>query len=139
MALTVSIFNSATDFTKYIEQTISETKSALGLQMSKIEEIRKKYEKTKKRYDTLKKLTGGKTDILKDTKQLDVAGFKVLVNPTADYELKLWEEAIESMQQKLQSFEKARELFPVLGDETMKIGMVLNDGLPTGFMLYMQE
>lgn len=139
MSIAVSMFNSAPDFAKHVEKSITETKNALGIYMREIEEVRKRYDKTKKRYDTLKKLTGGKTDVLKDTKQIDVAGFKVLVNPTAEYELSIMEEAIASLQEKATLFEKAKELFPVLTDESMKVGMVTNDGIPTGFMLYIQE
>jgi uncharacterized coiled-coil DUF342 family protein len=138
MAIAVTVYNSAPEFKDYVEKTIAQTKEALGEHMKSIEEIRKKYEKTKKRYDTLKKLTG-KAEVAKDTKQLDVGGFKVLVNPTADYELTLMEEAITSLQEKLNLFEKAKEMFPALIDESMKVGVVLNDGVPTGFMLYMQD
>jgi alanyl-tRNA synthetase len=139
MTIMVSFFNSISEFTKFVEQTITETKAALGTHMAHIEEVRKRYDKTRKRYDTLKKLTGGKQDVPRDTKQLDVAGFKVLVNPMAEYELTLLEEAISTLQDKLNVFEKTREMFPVLTDEGMKIGMVLNEGIPTGFMLYVQE
>ena len=138
MAISITVFNSAPEFKSYVEKTITDSKMTLGDYMKSIEEIRKKYERTKKRYDTLKKLTG-KVEVTKDTKQIDVGGFKVLVNPTAEYELTLMEEAITSLQEKVNLFEKAREMFPALVDETMKVGVVLNDGVPTGFMLYMQD
>jgi len=138
VTIAVTLFNSAPEFKAYVEKTITESKVTLGDHMKSIEGIRKKYEKTKKRYDTLKKLTG-KSEVAKDTKQLDIGGFKVLVNPTAEYELTLMEEAIASLQEKLNLFEKTREMFPALIDESMKVGIVLNDGVPTGFMLYMQD
>lgn len=139
MAISVGIYNSTTEFKKYIEKTIADLKTELGTHMALTEEIRRKYDKNKKRYETLKKLTGGKTDVLKDTKQLDVAGFKVLVNPTAEYELTLMEESVSSLQDKLAAFERAKELNSVMTDESMKVGVVLNDGTPTGFMFYLQD
>jgi hypothetical protein len=82
MAIAITMFNSAPEFKDYVEKTIADSKMSLGEHLKSIEDIRKKYEKTKKRYDTLKKLTG-KAEVAKETKQLDVGGFKVLVNPTA--------------------------------------------------------
>ena len=139
MTVTVSFFNSVPELSKYVEDAIIQTKADLGTHLSQTEEVRKRYEKSRKRYDTLKKLTGGKQEIPKDTKQMEVAGFKVLVNPSADYELTLMEEAVSTLQEKLDAFEKAKELFPVLTDEGLKIGMVLNEGIPGGFMLYVPD
>jgi len=139
LAIVISRFDSVSSFTKYVEQMVQETKSALGAHMAEIEEIRKKYDKAKKRYDVMKKLTGGKADVLKDTKQTEVAGFKVLVSPSAEYELTLMEEAITSIQEKLDAFERTKELFPMLTEENMRIAAVVNDGIPTGFMFYVAE
>jgi hypothetical protein len=139
MAVTVTIYNSTAEFKKYVDKTIADIKTELGAHMALTEEIRKKYDRTKKRYETLKKLTGGKSDVLKDTKQLDVAGFRVLVNPTAEYELKLMEESVSSLQDKLNAFDRIKELYSVMTDETMKVGVVLSDGTPTGFMFYLQD
>jgi len=138
MAITIKFFDSVSAFGKYIDQISTETKNALGQHLSQIEEIRKRYENTRKRFEGLKKLAGNKADALKDTKKLDVAGFKVLVNPSAEYELTLMEEAINSLQERYDAFAKVKEqLLPSLTEENTKIGVVLNDGHPTGFMFYM--
>lgn len=139
MAITVTFFGDIQTLAKYVEQAVADTKASLGYHMQQIEDIRKRYDVEKKRYEGFKKLTKGKSDELKDTKQLEIAGFRVLVNPTAQYELTIMEEAISSLQERLEAFEQAKEVYPALGDEKMKIGMVLNDGTPTGFMFYAQD
>ena len=139
MTITVTFFSNIQSLEKYVDQTMADTKAALGYHMQQIEDVRKRYDKEKKRYEGFKKLTKGKSDALKDTKQLEVAGFRILVNPTAEYELTVMEEAISSLQERLEAFEKTKELYPAVGDENMKIGMVLNDGIPTGFMFYVQD
>lgn len=140
MALTTANFDSGADFIKYVDQAIADIKQSLGVYMKKVEEIRQRYEKVRKRHDTLKKLLGGKKEITGDTKQLEVAGFKVLINPTAEYELSLLENIVSSLQEKLVAFEKTKELLPIIKDEEeMKISMVLDDGIPSGFMLYVEE
>jgi len=139
LTITISFFNSKMEFKKYVEQSITETNALLGTHMVQTEEVRKRFDKSKKRFDTLKKFGGGKQDVPKDTKQMEVAGFKVLVNPTADYELTLMEEAVSTLQERLDAFEKTKEIFPVLTEEDMRIGVVLNEGIPTGFMLYVTD
>lgn len=139
MAITITFFNNVSELSKHVDQSLVDTKEVLGVHLREVETIRKRYEKAKKRFDGFKKMTGGKADHLKDTKQLEVAGFKVLVNPTSEYELTLMEDAISSLQDRISAFEKTRELFPAVSDENMKIGMVLNDGTPTGFLFYVQD
>lgn len=139
MAITINFFDNVSELSKYVEQAVSDTKTTLGSHLKVVEDVRKRYDKAMKRYEGFKKLTKGKSDHLRDTKQLEVAGFKVLVNPTSEYELTLMEEAITSLQDRLAAFEKTKELFPAVSDENMKIGMVLNDGTPTGFLFYVQD
>jgi alanyl-tRNA synthetase len=139
LAITVTFFSSVSEMSKYVDQTTADIKAALGYHLKEIEGVRQRYDKAKKRYEGFKKITGGKSDALKDTKQLEVAGFKVLVNPSAEYELTIMEEAITSLQERLEAFEKTKELIPAVSEENMKIGMVLNDGTPTGFMFYVQD
>ena len=139
MAIVIKRFENVSSFKKYIEDTIAETKTLLGTHMGEIEAIRQRYEKTRKRLDLIKKMTGGKQEAAKDTKQTEISGFRVLMNPTAEYELNLMEEAITSLQERLTNFENSREIFPVLSEESMKVGVVLNDGLPTGFLFYVLE
>ena len=135
MTITVTFFDSVPDFKRHVDTTISETKTTLGMTLQKTEEVRKRYEVVKKHFDSLRKLSG-KKDIPKDTKQMEVASFKILINPSADYELTLMEESVSSLHEKLESFEKTKELFPSLSEENMKIAMVLNEGVPAGFMFY---
>jgi len=135
VTITVEFFESISEFKKHVDATINETNKTLGVTLQRTEEIRKRYEATKKHVDSLQKLSGRK-DVPKDTKQMEVASFKVLINPSADYELTLIEESVSSLQEKIESFEKTKELFPSLLNDKMKIAMVLNEGVPAGFMFY---
>ena len=139
MAITVNFFDNVSELSKYVDKAVADTKTELGTHLKLVEDVRKRYDKAKKRYEGFKKLTGGKSDHLRDTKQLEVAGFRVLVNPTSEYELTLMEDAITSLQDRLTAFEKTRELFPAVSDENMRIAIVLNDGTPTGFLFYVQD
>ncbi len=143
MAVTTIHLQSAEEFTKYIDQEIGQIKKTLGAYMKDIEEIRLRYEKLKKRYDAIKRLATGTKDanmLNPETKQLEVAGFKVLMNPTAEYELSLMENVVASLQEKLNAFERSKELLPLFSsEEGMTVTMVLDDGIPTGFMVYVEK
>lgn len=150
MAVTITYF-SVLDFQAYVEQAIKETKGSLFAHIAQIEEIRKRYRKPEKLENKddnnnsgpfWKKLIVGsgesKSDpfLPKETKKLEMNGFKVLINPTVEYELTLMEAAIASLEEKLDAFERAKELLGTLEKSENKICAVLTDGVPTGFMLY---
>lgn len=124
MAINFLVFDSVPDFKKHIEQTIAETKTSMGTQMRRIDEAKKK----------LKNRAGSP-----ETKKLDIAGFRVLVNPTIEHEMKLMEETFSSLQERLELFEKSKELFPHLTNQNMKVAVVLEDGLPSAFMLDLRK
>jgi hypothetical protein len=135
VTINVEFFESISEFKKHVDATISETNKTLGVTLQRTEEIRKRYDAKKKDVNSLLKLPG-KKDIREDTKQMEVASFKILINPSPDYELTLIEESVSSLQEKIESFEKTKELFPSLPNDNMKIAMVLNEGVPVGFMFY---
>ncbi|MGI0049450.1 MAG: hypothetical protein ACREAW_07910 [Nitrososphaera sp.] len=124
MSITFITFNSVGDFKRYVDQTIAEVKSAMGIQMRTIDEVKRRPGSAK-----------GPKNPSEQSQRKELAGFNVLVNPTAEHELKLLEETFSTHQDKLMEFEKVKELYPHLKEE-MKVGVVLEEGIPTGFMLY---
>jgi hypothetical protein len=124
VAITFITFNSIGDFKRYVDQTIAETKSAMGIQMSSIDQLKRRHGSAK-----------GSKNPSEESQRKELAGFKVLVNPTVDHELKLLEETFSTHQDKLIVFEKVKELYPHLKEE-MKVGVVLEEGVPTAFMLH---
>jgi len=162
MTISVSTFDSKSEFQQYVDMTIRETKTLLGSYMTKIELVRKKYNSSKrtstetpsnvsKGDGSLRKFLGGKKDTTASKKpaeppasstniqQQEVAGFKVLINPPPEYELRILEDTITSLQERLETFERAKGLFPTITNERTGISVVLDDGLPTGFVLHLPE
>ena len=163
MTISVSSFDSKSEFQQYVDQTIRETKTLLGSYMTKIEQVRRKYNTSKrtnpetassnvsKGDGSLRKFLGGKKDSAgskkpaesqassTNLKQQEVAGFKVLINPPPEYELRILEDTITSLQERLETFERAKGLFPTITNERTGISVVLDDGLPTGFVLHLPE
>jgi len=162
MTISVSSFDSKSEFQQYVDRTIGETKTLLGSYMTKIELVRRKYNSSKRtstetpsnvsKVDgSLRKFLGGKKDNAGSKKpaesptsstniqQQEVAGFKVLINPPPEYELRILEDTITSLQERVETFERAKALFPTITNERTGISVVLEDGLPTGFVLHLPE
>jgi ABC-type thiamine transport system ATPase subunit len=133
MTISFIICNSVPEFKKFVEKNITETQATLGIQMKQIGLARKKYEEAKKAAGV-----SGLNQKLPMTgvKKTTIAGFNVLLNPSLEHELNLMEEAFSSLQEKLNTFEQVKNLYPTLSDERMKVGIVLEGGLPVAFMLY---
>lgn len=125
MSINFILFDSVADFQNYVERTIAETKTMMGSQMRIIDEVKRKNENLKNK--------GGRA--AGQSQRTDIAGFKVLVNPGVEHELRLMEETFSALQDRLTEFERTKEMFPHVKDAT-KVGIVLEDGLPSGFMLY---
>jgi hypothetical protein len=70
-------------------------------------------------------------------KQAEVAGFKVLMNPTPMYELNILDEAVSSAQDRIDVLERAKkELLPAIREGNAKIAVIFYDGMPEAFMCY---
>jgi hypothetical protein len=64
----------------------------------------------------------------------EIEGFKILVNPTPNYELSILDEAIKSVQERLEALESIeKHLLPSLRNHA-KITAIFEDGLPIAFM-----
>lgn len=122
MSINFMLFSSVADFRNYVETTIAETKTAMGSQMRAIDEVKRKH----------RNLDSKSTD---QSQRTDIEGFKVLVDPSVEHELRLMEETFSTHQDRLTAFEKTKEIFPHTKNVT-RVGVVLEDGIPSGFMFY---
>ncbi len=133
MTISFIICNSVPEFKKFVEKNITETQAALGIQMKHIGLARKRYEEAKKAAG----VSGLNQKLpMPGVKKTTIAGFNVLLNPSLEHELNLMEEAFSSLQEKLNAFEQVKNLYPTLSNERMKVGIVLEEGVPMAFMLY---
>ena len=133
MGIVILFFESIEDLSRYIEQQLVEAKSTLLSQSRRLSEAQKRFDMERVGQDTAKK-----REKQSNTRQMDIAGFKVLVNPTANYELNLLDEATKSVQEKIESLERIRKQF-ISSLKNGKIAAILDDGIPTAFMHYTEK
>lgn len=130
MGIIISFFESKEDLSEYVEQQLAEAKNTLLSHSRRLSEAQKRFDLEGRGQDSKKK-----REKQNDTKQSDIAGFKVLINPTANYELNLLDEATKSVQEKIEVLERVRNQFlPNL--KNGKISAIFDDGIPTAFMHY---
>jgi hypothetical protein len=130
MGIIISFFESREELSKYVEQQLAEAKNTMLSHSRRLSEAQKRYDLEGGGQESKKKRE--KQD---NTKQSDIAGFKVLINPTANYELNLLDEATKSVQEKIEVLDRIRNQFlPSL--KNGKIAAILDDGIPTAFMHY---
>jgi hypothetical protein len=130
MVLSMHEFYSDQEMLKYIEQEIINTKSIIKKHIEKAEEKRKKYANLKGKYNE---------ELLKGIKieQRKVGEFKILINPTVEYELYLHESIVTTLQEKLSALERAKDIVRLFYTENIKnVTMIMKDGKPIGFMIY---
>lgn len=135
MAINLLYFSNPKDFEGYVIQEIADAKKTILSYSEKLNNASKRYESLPKGDGKKKaKWTGGGSDLLGNTKQQEVEGFRILVNPTPNYELSILDEAIKSTQERLEALEKIeKHLMPSLQNHP-NITAIFDDGIPIAFM-----
>lgn len=135
MAINLLFFSTSEDFAGYVIQEIVEAKKTILSHTQKLNDASKRFDN-----NSLPKSDGGKkpkwrgSELPGNTKQQEVEGFKILVNPTPNYELSILDEAIKTVQERLEVFERIeKHLLPGLKNHA-KITAILEDELPIAFM-----
>jgi hypothetical protein len=136
MGISLSFFDSPADLVKYIDQELAETNDLLLSHTRKLEGARKKFDAAK-REEASKNSKASKPGFLGNAKQLsDIKDFKVLANPSPDYELNLLDEAIKTAQEKIGTLEKAKkQVIPALRN-SLKITAIFDNQVLIAFMYH---
>jgi hypothetical protein len=140
MVVEIKEFNSAEEIEETLDKEISETKSALGEHLRRLDEIRTLAEKTKRIRQVVFKLAGKKADA-ESLGEISVGSLSVVLDANPLDELTALESVVRSHQERLLTLQKAREaLKPLneLGDtDGMKYMVVETDGVPERILLKM--
>lgn len=108
MVVELKEFTSAVDISKSIESQISETKSALGEYLRRLDDIRALAERSKKIREVVYKLAGKKTAV-ESSGEITVGGLNLVLDANPFHELTAIEEVVRSLQEKLIELQKTRE------------------------------
>jgi len=109
MVATIKNYNSIQEIAESLDKELAETKSALGDNLRKLDEIRTLAEKTKKIREIVMKLAGKKNINGENLGEIDLNGLKIVLDANAFHELTAIEEAVRSQQEYLLDLQKARD------------------------------
>jgi hypothetical protein len=133
MVVEIKQYNSAHEIAENIDNQISQTKSVLGEQLRKLDEIRIMAEKSKKVRELVMKLAGKKAGN-EVSGVVTVGCLTIVLDATPFHELGAIEAVVRSHQERLLTLQKAREAIKwldQLGDtEGLRYLVVESDSVP---------
>ena len=144
MTTEVKEFSSLSEFIKYVDEKLSEYRRMLGELLRVLEDIRVRAEQSSKLRSLLARLQaagggGGEAAAppVQPSTVIDLRGFKVAFNPTAEVELELLEQLVESINEKISRLQTIRKELEALGNEDIEatIKAVIVDDVPRALMI----
>jgi hypothetical protein len=133
MVVEIKNYNSAHEIAENLDTQISQTKSLLGEQLRKLDEIRIMAEKSKKVREIVMKLAGKKANS-DGLGEITVGSLTIVLDATPFHELTAIESVVRSHQERLLTLQKAREALKwldQLGDtEGLHYLVVESEGVP---------
>jgi hypothetical protein len=131
-------FDSVNELEEALDKDISETKSALGEYLRRLDDLRSMAEKAKRVREVVMKLAGKKIGS-ESLGEINVGAMRIVLDATPLDELNAIESVVRSHQERLLTLQKAREgLKPLddLGDnDGVKYLVVEKDGVPERILL----
>jgi hypothetical protein len=126
-------YGSAEEIAETLEKGISETKSALGEYLRRLDDIRALAEKSKKIHDVVLKLAGKKVSS-ENLGEISIGNLSIVLDANPFQELTAIEEVVRSHQERLIALQKTREALKWLdqiGDtEGLRYLVVETNGVP---------
>jgi hypothetical protein len=133
MVVEIKEYTSATQIAETLDSQIAQTKSLLGEQLRKLDEIRLMAEKSKKVREVVMKLAGKKPGA-DNIGEIQVGSLMIILDANPFHELTAIESVVRSHQERLLTLQKAREALKwldQLGDtEGLRYLVVEADGVP---------
>jgi hypothetical protein len=138
LVVEIKEFESVEEIEEVLDKKISETKSTLGENLRRLDEIRGLAEKAKKIRQVVSKMAG-KQAVSQSMGEMTVGSLKIILEASPLDELVAIESVVRSHQERLLVLQKAREaLKPLdeLGDtDGMKFLVVENNDVPERILL----
>ena len=138
MVIELKEYESASDIAKFMDNSISKTKSILGEYLRRLDEIRNLTERSKKIREVVFKLAGKKS-AQDSLGEIDVGDLSIILDANPFHELTAIEKVVRSQQDRLLILQRARESLnwvDQIGDtDGLKYLVLESDGVPEKILL----
>ena len=134
MSMVVREFKSIGELVKFIDEEVNSYRALLAEFLRRLEDVRVRSEQEKKLKDLLKTLGVAET---KKSTVIDLKDSKLIIDPSAEEESKVIEEAVERLNKNIQVLQAIRKSLEPLAnlDIEAKITVVLRDGVPASVLI----
>lgn len=133
MVVEIKEYSTAGEIAETLEKEVSDTKSALGEYLRRLDDIRALAEKSKKIHEVVMKLAGKKA-AAESLGEISIGNLNIVLDANPFHELTAIEQVVRSHQERLLILQKAREALKWLdqiGDtEGLKYLVVESNGVP---------
>ncbi|NAZ27296.1 MAG: hypothetical protein GU348_04015 [Thermogladius sp.] len=127
-------FKSVGELVKFIDEEVNGYRALLAEFLRRLEDVRVRSEQEKKLRDLLKTLGVGET---RKSTVIDLKDSKLIIDPSAEEESKVIEEAVERLNKNIQVLQSIRKTLEPLAnlDIEAKITVILRDGIPASVLI----
>jgi vacuolar-type H+-ATPase subunit I/STV1 len=134
MSMIVREFKSVGELVKFIDEEVNGYRALLAEFLRRLEDVRVRSEQEKKLRDLLKTLGVGET---RKSTVIDLKDSKLIIDPSAEEESKVIEEAVERLNKNIQVLQSIRKTLEPLAnlDIEAKITVILRDGIPASVLI----
>lgn len=133
MGISVAFFDSVGNLAKYVETELREANQLYSFYTKKIEDTRAVYTKSSGSHRQKESAISNKSAI-----QKEVGGFRVLANPTPEYELNVLDEALKTTQERIDALKRVKEELLPSFKQNGKVAAIFEDEIPIAFMYHEQ-
>lgn len=132
MAIEIREFANINELIKPIDEEISKVRSMLGDYLRKLDESKVKSDKIKKTRAAIAKIAGAEVDVTPTSKELDIMGLKIIINPTPEDESLAFEETVKDLQERLTALQRVRKSLEPLTTMDIEVGIfaLMKDNIP---------
>ena len=137
MGIGLTFFKSSEDYSRFVESQLGDLKAQFHSHSKLLDEVRRKPASSRMQ-SSGQQLRNAKPEssTSNNTRQVQVDAFKVLMNPSAEYEASILDEAIRTVQEKIEKMEKIQQQVIPLLKNSSKLAVISIDDFPTAFMYY---
>ncbi len=134
MSVEIREFASVDELIKFIDAQIDALRKQLGELLRAIEETRIKAEQERKLKSLLAKLTGG---AVPESPVIELKAVKLYINPSAESEISLLEQAAEAINNKMMALQAVRRDLETLGtaEISTSLRVIVIDGVPRAVVI----
>lgn len=137
MVVEIREYEKVADLVKPVDDQINKIRSLLGDYLRRLDEARVRIEKLNKVRSSLAKIVGGEVAVSQGSQEIDLMGLKIIVNPTPQDEISVYEEVVKDLQNRLTVLQRVKKaLEPLSGmDVDVGVSVLIRDEVPVKILV----